>query len=264
MRAIVLGHRGFVGSAISAHLRAGGVDVLGIDRDNYEARRGAEAEFFINAAGSSDKRLAERDPTASLRANVRTAMDSLSDFRYGYYLLISSVDVYDDFGDPERSREGTAIDAIKLSPYGLIKYATELAVRAVANKWLIFRLGPLVGPGLRKNPVFDLVSRRTLFLDPESRLSFIDTRDVARIIWDLRGEAGEIFNVSGAGTVRLRDIATSLGLDLAALGKSLPVHMYSVDVTKIGSRIDVPSSERTVYRFLDEWRKRVSTDVGGA
>lgn len=253
-RVILLGHRGFVGSALAAYLRAQGVEVLGIDRENYRSSRGAEADILINANGSSDKRLAELDPLASFRATVDTAMASLADFRYERYMLLSSVDVYNDLVDPANTEEGVPIDPLKLTPYGLFKYGAELAIRKFARSWVVLRLGPLVGPGLKKNPVHDLLSRHTLYISPESRLSFIDTRDVARIAWGLRTDAGAIFNVAGVGTVRLGDVALAAGVDVSRMPATLPVHTYSVSVAKLRARFEVRSSQDTVTAFLAERR----------
>lgn len=260
-RVILLGHRGFVGSALASNLRQQGADVLGVDRDNYRSSRGAEADLLINANGSSDKRLAERDPLASFRANVDTLVESLSDFRYERYVLMSSIDVYNDFGDPARNDEDVAIDPLRLSRYGLIKYMAELAVRSIARSWLILRLGPLVGPQLKKNPIHDLLSERTLYISPESRLSFIDTRDVAKTAWALRTEDG-VFNVAGFGTVRLADVATAAGVDVSGIVEALPVHTYSVNIDKLRARMRVRSSEDAVKTYLAE-RQGLSSDASG-
>ncbi len=250
-RVILLGHRGFVGSALESYFREQGADVLGVDRDSYRSSRGAEADLLINANGSSDKRLAERDPLASFRANVDAAMESLSDFRCERYMLMSSIDVYNDFGDPARNDEDVTIDPLTLSRYGLIKYVTELAVRSFTRSSLVLRLGPLVGPRLKKNPIHDLLSEGTLYISPESRLSFIDTRDVARIAWALRSEEG-VFNVAGIGTVRLADVALAAGIDAPRTVEALPVHTYSANVDKLRSRTDVRSSEDAVTAYIAE------------
>ncbi len=254
-RVILIGHRGFVGSTLGSYFREQGADVLGVDHDNYGSLRGAEADLLVNANGSSDKRLAERDPLASFRANVDSVMESLSDFRYRHYVFMSSIEVYDDFGDPTRNDEGVTIDPLRLSRYGLVKYVAELAVRNLAPSSLVLRLGHLVGPGLKKNPIYDLLWRRMLYISPESHLSFIDTRDVARITWALRNERG-IFNVAGVGTARLADMALAAGVDVSGSAEGLPVHTYSVNVGKLLARERVRTSEDTVRAYIAEQRGR--------
>ncbi len=70
MRVIVVGHRGLIGSAIAAHARALGAEVIGIDRDNYASRRGTHADILVNANGDPVKRRAETEPLESFRAQV--------------------------------------------------------------------------------------------------------------------------------------------------------------------------------------------------
>jgi nucleoside-diphosphate-sugar epimerase len=215
--------------------------------------RGARADLLINANGSSDKRLAAADPLNSYRLNVDAALASLHDFTFEGYLLVSSVDVYSDLGDVSRTEESTRIEPRSLTPYGLVKYMTELVVQRFAPRWTIFRLGPLVGPGLRKNPIFDLLERRTLFMHPSSCLSFIDTRTVADVVWRLRDRAGEVFNVAGEGAVRLSDVAERVSVTLPQR-EDLPRADYIVSVRKLGSIIPLPTSAQTIERFLGEQR----------
>ena len=50
---IVIGAHGFIGSAIVAEAQQRGYAVTAVDRDNYEAQRGASATLLINANGNS-------------------------------------------------------------------------------------------------------------------------------------------------------------------------------------------------------------------
>ncbi len=254
MRVVVLGHRGLLGSAFAAHLRSVGADVVGVDRASYASRRDP-ADVVINAAGSSDKRLAESDPLASFRANADTTLASILDFPTALYVLLSSISVYEDLSDPSRNSEDTEIDAQRLPPYGFFKLMAESVVRRHSRRWLILRVGNVVGPGLRKNAVYDLLERRTLFVNPRSTMAFIDTRDVARIAWDLRNVPNEVFNISGRGTVELSALAESLGVALDPALQSLPLEVQRLNIDKLTARLNVPDSAETVARFCSEWRR---------
>lgn len=254
---VLLGHRGFVGSAIATHLRALNVPFVGVDRSNREALRGTRAQFVINAAGSSERALAEQDPLASFRANVDATMASLVDFPAEQYIHLSTIAVYEHRTDPLRNAEDAPIEPTALAPYAFQKYLGELIIRRLAPRWVVLRLGPMVGPRLRKNSIYDLLARRTLFYHPDSELPYMDTRAVADFAWRLRGEGGEIFNVCGSGRVRLRDVARDLGVTLGAEADRLPLDSFDVNTAKLASRMTLPESSAVVAAFVRQWRESV-------
>lgn len=253
MRVVVLGHRGVVGSAVSRHLRTLGIDVVGVDTTNYASLRGP-ADMVINAAGSSEKRIASADPLASFRGNVDATLASVLDFPCGLYVYVSSITVYEDLRDPTRSSEATPIDPLRIDRYGFFKILGELVIRRHAQRWLVLRLGNIVGPGLRRNPIHDLLTGSKLFIHPMSTMAFLDTRAFARILWDLRTEAGEIVNVAGRGSVRLADVAARSGIPLDQEVDALPVETQRVNIDKLSARMTLPDSTETVMSFIDEWR----------
>ncbi len=246
----ILGAHGFVGSAFVDQCHQQGHEHVGISRDNYQAYVGSECQVFINANGNSRKYLAETDPLADFDMNVRATLRSLLDFKAGLYVYLSSSDVYNDVSDPARNGEDTTIDPSSLSRYGFGKYLGELAVRKYAPKWLIIRMGGLLGPGLKKNPVYDMLHGRPLRVHPESSYQYIDTRDLARIVLDLafRGVSKEVFNVAGAGVIRLSDILRMLGQ--VSQENSLERQHYEISTDKISVRCHVPETADTVRSFL--------------
>jgi dTDP-4-dehydrorhamnose reductase len=66
--------------------------------------------------------------------------------------------------------------------YGMIKYEMEQRIKHFFRSWLIFRLGGVVGPGLKKNVVFDLKNKKKVYLTKDSVLNFISTKKIAEII----------------------------------------------------------------------------------
>lgn len=251
---ILIGHRGYVGSAVAAHLQENGVPYLGVDRGNYDASLGQSARYLIDAGGNSDRRLSEADPVASLRAIVEHTLSVISQFPAERYVSLSTVAVYPDPTTQATTREDAPIDPARLSTHGLFKLMSEWLVRRYATNWVIVRLGPMVGPGLRKNSVFDLLERRTLYVSPDSSLPYVDTRDVARIVWLLRDHANEVFNLAGRGTVCLGDVARDVGVDLAPSLANLPRDSFDIDVSKVARVVEVPRTARTLERFVSEWR----------
>lgn len=250
---LVIGARGFVGSAISAYLSELGVEPHGVGRDSYATERGNHFDVVINAAGDSSRRLADANPAESFAKNVSDTMATLVDFSASTYIHISSTSVYESAVNPESTREDSAIEPLRLSNYGRFKYLAEVLVRAHAANWLVIRLGALVGPGLKKNALYDLLERRTLFVSPESSMPYVDTRFVAQAVWALRESHGNIFNVSGDGVIKLRDVANELRVDIGPELDALPQDNSNINIDKLRRQMSVPGSKETVAAFVREW-----------
>lgn len=248
---LVLGSAGFVGSAIVAEAKARGLSVLGIDRDNYQP--GHTVRWLINANGNSKKFLAREQPAQEFDLSVRSVMQSLHDFRFERYCFLSTIDVYDNVRDPAANAETTAIRRDRLSAYGLHKLIAEDLVRHYAPHWLVLRMGGFVGPGLRKNSIYDLLKGLPLRVHPDSRYQYQHTRALAATALDLlqAGSEKEIWNVAGDGLVSLRDIASLVP------GARLPEpqgepEFYEVSLAKLKGVRSVASSKDTVVKFVQD------------
>lgn len=256
----IIGGRGFVGSAFARVCAAEGREFLIINRQNYHEFVGKHCDILINADGNSKKFLAQQDPLQDFDASVRSVRASLIDLKNDYYVYLSSCDVYPDCSSPRTTSEAQELDASKQSPYGFHKYLAEQCVRHVAKKWLIVRFGGFVGPGLKKNPIFDILKGGPLWLDPESELQFMLTDRAAEIVLSLidRGISNEIFNVCGRGVVKLREV-------MKWAGKTVPVQpgsprvRYEVDISKISALVEIPDTRSTVSNFVNAELKARST-----
>jgi len=248
----LLGHNGFVGSAFARYFKKNRIKFAGIDRENYEDFRGKKCNVFINAGGSSKKRLAEHDPKKDFELNVLSTFNTLHDFHFNKYVLLSSVDVYNEASDPRKNTEDTAIDTSTLSNYGMSKFICEQLVRKYCSRWLIFRLGGMIGEGLKKNAIYDLINTGTLYVNPRSEYQYINTEEVASIVHRLSRKKKEIFNLCGDGTVRLEDVAKIIGTTLDRKLYRLKREKYNVNVSKIKKLVNVEKTEKTVLDFCRE------------
>ncbi len=246
----LFGHKGFVGTGIGLRLQDHGIEYIGIDRENYDLYKGSRCDLFINAAGNSKKFLAAQDPQLDFQMNVADVMRSLSDFQYGTYIYLSTIDVYDDHEHPENNAEDTTIDPVHLSNYGFHKRLAELLVMRHAQHWLILRLGGMVGPGLKKNAIYDLQHGGKLYINPKSAYQYISTLDVGEAILRLKDSDKEMFNVCGDGTITPEQIADWLGKELPADSSTLPRETYLVNIGKLKEAMRVKTSEETVRAFL--------------
>lgn len=249
----ILGGNGFIGSAISRYCIATNIDYQVITRDNYESLKGQKCNVLINANGNSKKFLAKEQPLVEFDASVRSVRASLIDFKFDFYVHLSSCDVYPDCSSPESTREDGQIDAEKQSPYGFHKYLSELCVRNIANKWLVIRMGGFVGPNLVKNPIFDILQGGPLWLDPASELQFMHTDAFAQILFVLIEQkiTNKVINVCGVGTVTLKDLISHVGHDVTVVEGSTKVR-YEISTDLIQSMIQVPLTKTTVFDYLSQ------------
>jgi len=249
---IVLGARGFIGSAIVRVAGQQGFTVIPVEYDSYEGCIGASADILINANGNSKKYLATQEPETDFDLSVRSVSRSLTDFSFGVYVHLSSMEVYADRGDSARNTETTPIDPTRLTPYGLHKYMAELLVQQRAPQSLVIRMGGFVGRGLRKNSIYDLLTGGNLFVHPDSSYQYIETDDLADIVFRLLADGHRgTFNLTGDGNESLRDVAKqipSCNLDSVNTHKQ-PEHCC-LNIDKIKGLYDIPATGDTVERFI--------------
>jgi nucleoside-diphosphate-sugar epimerase len=229
---------------------------LALSRENYRDFVGRRCEFLVNANGNSKKFRAQERPLEEFDESVRSVRASLVDFHADCYVYLSSCDVYADCSSPQTTAEEGRVDVVAQSPYGFHKYLAEQCVRHAGERWLILRLGGLVGPGMRKNAIFDILQGGPLRLDPASELQYLSTDDAARLAFELfdRGLHGQIFNVCGNGLISLKDVIDAVGHRVDVLPGS-PCVRYCVAVDKLARIVPIPQTRRTVSEFLQAWLK---------
>jgi nucleoside-diphosphate-sugar epimerase len=204
----IIGGNGYVGSAYPRLFESLGLEHQVVTRDNYESLAGQRCDVLINANGNSKKFMADRDPKWEFDASVRTVLHSLEDFPSECYIHLSTGDVYPETHAPEVSREDAEIDPKRQSRYGLHKHVAEHLVRALHPRSIVMRMGGFVGPGMKKNAIFDMLNGQPVWLTPDSELQFISTDGAARLVWRLyeRGVANEVVNLGAEGVVRIGDV----------------------------------------------------------
>ncbi len=252
----IVGGEGFIGSAFVRALEKQGLkrdqDFAIITHAHYREAAAREYDILIDANGNSSKVLAERDPSEDHRRSVASVEERLRLFRFRKYIYLSSCDVYSDCSSPTTTREDSPEKLTRgANRYGAHKRQAELAIERSATDWLIFRVGGVVGPGLKKNPIFDLQQGHPLFLSLESRLQYLTTDDVARIVLELTHRSREHINLCGRGTVRLKDIHELTGRR-SPVALDLPTVTYDINIDRLSNLTRVPSSEDAVKRHLTQ------------
>ncbi len=255
---LVIGAKGFIGSAVSAEAMARGYAVSPVDLDNYKAAKGMKADLLINAAGNSRKFVDDQYPMKGYELSATSVMQTLHDFHYAFYIQLSSGAIYPREDDPHQNSEMTPLSPATMSRYGFHKWLAEQLVQHYAPRHLIVRLGGFVGPGLKKNAVYDLLSGNPLFVHPNSEFQYMDTRDLGKAIFELyegTADSAMLLNLSAKGTVSIRQIAGWAGIKLPKEAFDCPIVRAELNVNKAAQILTLPETRETVCQFIEQIQK---------
>lgn len=143
----LIGFTGFVGSTL---LRQKAFQAL-FRSTNIADICGQSFDTVVCAGAPGQKWLANKQPEND-RACIDSLIEKIKTVSCKQFILISTVDV---FNNPQNIDEQSPVDEAQLQPYGLHRRELEKFVEAHFPQSLIVRLPGLVGPGLRKNIIFD-------------------------------------------------------------------------------------------------------------
>lgn len=162
MNNALIGFSGYVGSTL---LKQAPFNSL-YRSTNIGKIQGKTFDTVICAGAPAQKWIANREPEAD-REKIEGLIAHLKSMTCKTFVLISTVDV---FKNPQGVDEDTPIEEVGLHAYGLNRRLLEKFVESHFPNYLIVRLPGLVGPGLRKNVIFDFLNH--------NNLSSIDSRGV--------------------------------------------------------------------------------------
>lgn len=250
----LIGGNGFVGSGWARLFERLGLEFRVLTRENFDTFRGTSCDILVNANGNSKKFLSDREPMTDFDQSVRSVADSLHGIRARRYVFLSSGDVYPRQDSPSVTGEDQEIDLAASSRYGRHKRLAEMLVQAEHPDWVIFRMGGFVGPGLRKNAIFDMLTGAPVWLHPDSELQFIGTDTAAEIGWSIvqSGISREVINMGASGTVRLGDVHAMIGSSSTWREGGSKVR-FELSLSKLAnlSQIKVPGTEVEIRAFLE-------------
>jgi len=237
MRVIVVGYTGFVGRAVYQYLKEVGYDVEGFN--SHSPYIDAVCDVVVNCAGNSRKFTSENNNefTQSIEDGVLERLKQIESKRI---IHISTVDVHNS----------------ESSMYGQQKIFVESRIRRMYPSFSILRLSALVGEGLKKNVVFDIVNEKPLFVTRTSTYCFISTKVIAELIVALlRQDFGSlVLDVGGEGLVAVEQIAQILGKEVISFG-NCDEHYPAIDITTLKRFIPVKKSYEYIEEFNDTRRR---------
>lgn len=251
---IILGGGGLIGSAISSYLEREGESVISVNSKNYHECVGAKADVLINCNGNTFRYRANQNPRWDFESSVITVERSLFDFDVKLYVYISTVDVYNILHDPTRNKEVSSIQPEQLDNYGFHKWLAERLVEKYAMRSVILRVGTVLGDGMKKGPIYDLLNGKALHMSLDSELTFIDTHTVAKSVKAIieTNPKREIYNLTGTDFVRLRDIQAKIPFPIRlSPGAEGVIYNYNINNDKINTIIKIPSTIDIVENFIE-------------
>jgi dTDP-4-dehydrorhamnose reductase len=150
----LIGYSGFVGSTL---LKQATFESL-YRSINIASIEGQQFDMIVCAGAPAQKWIANQEPEED-RKKIEGLIAQLKTVQCKTFILISTVDVFSNsMGVDEESR----VDESGLNAYGLHRRMLEKFVGSHFPNHLIVRLPGLIGPGLRKNIIFDLLNNNNL------------------------------------------------------------------------------------------------------
>jgi len=153
---VLLGYTGLVGSNLDHEY----FDIL-LNRSNIDAfiQRDLEVQELWIAAGDARKWFALKEPTIFKKDSV-SLTKKIIQLNPKKAILFSTIDVYDG----EHSVNENNLPR-PIHPYGKIQLEREIVLKNQLEELSIVRLPGLFGSNLRKNFIFDLLNRRTDYIE---------------------------------------------------------------------------------------------------
>lgn len=154
MKKALIGFSGFVGTTLLKQVH---FDAL-YRSSNIQEICGNEFDVVVCAGVPAQKWIANKNPKEDLE-NISKLISHLEKIKCNTFILISTVDV---FKSPVDVDESTPVDEDNLHAYGLHRRILEKFVEQRFSRHLVVRLPGLVGPGLRKNVIYDFAHHNNI------------------------------------------------------------------------------------------------------
>jgi hypothetical protein len=176
MNDLLLGHRGFVGGNLARHYP----DCIGAGRNEIRELHGQSFRHVYCAAPQAKKWWANQHPEQD-KAEVAQLIESCRQLHVaGIFYLFGTVDVY----DPPLSVDERDSPSLSAHPYGANRTWMEHELRDCFGAQLrILRLPALVGRGLKKNIIYDLINDNNIDkINPNSYFQWFNLSRLPEVI----------------------------------------------------------------------------------
>lgn len=216
----ILGKNGFVGQTVFNTLTS-----------KFTITEDDKCDILINCAGFSRMYVANKQPEEMHKVE-NSVIEKINNTKFERLIHVSTI----------------SAEVHHQSNYGKIKKQIEDYLMSKYDT-LVLRLGGLVGPGLKKNVVFDILNDRPLFVTEDSFYNYITTNEVANIIdYMIKIQIKDIINVGAINSIRVQGIAN--------IFNKYPVYgteeeIIMIDISKLRTMYDLKTSSE----YLTDYRE---------
>lgn len=216
-----------------------------VTRDNFVPNVSHEFDMIIHCAADPRHTFPTKQLEAYWYSNFGLLVD-LMQLRSKYFVFISSADV-----TPYAEKIGADI-----APYAFMKLVQETTVRSMRHfqPSLILRPTALVGPTMRANTTYDIVTgkARAFSLARSSRMNYVHYADLLALILECeRLSVNDTLNVASTESVRLERLARNYDYDFGS-------HLYVAPVMDCEKAYKlVPSLRKTSIEVIDQFRREL-------
>ena len=177
---------------------------------------GGEYDLMIMTFANANKGKAIADPHFDFTETLANTAEYIHGVQAKRVILVSTVDVYNKTDNFKDTSEETEINPAKLNPYGFHKYLMEQYVKRFSDKYLIVRLPGIVGPGLKKNAVYDHCNpEKKLFISGQSQMNYVHSDHVAAEVmrYSATADSCKTLNFVASDTLKISDLPTITGVE---------------------------------------------------
>jgi nucleoside-diphosphate-sugar epimerase len=257
MEIAVIGAGGFAGGHVAAGLAHRSHRVTPICRG--EALPEHRFDAIIDCNGDARRFWGNQNPLDGFRANVDSVVERLTRMRFGRYVYLSTIDVYGEGRSDRRLNDETRTIAFTgLEPYGFQKWTAERQVEFFAPDHLIIRAGTLIGPGLKKNPIYDALNGAPIRQTTDSTLSLLTVGVlVDSLALMLEQDRRGIYNLTGTPSVGLTRVLDLVTETRGRSDQGFRLHpeqirtRYDINVDKMHGLRPLPDSETMLRSYLE-------------
>ncbi len=251
----ILGGSGLVGSAFVRYCKKRKLKYVNLTRENKKKYHNKKCKIFIDCNGNGSKRLGINNPYLDFQASVSTVVENLFNYKFDKYIYISSSQVYKSTSLLKSNKEENSKLNLDLNSYGFNKLVSENYIIKHSKKYLIFRLPYVVGPGLKRNPVFDLSNFKKTYLSLDSVINCVHTDTIANIVFQIIKKKinNQVYNLGSSNNIKISQI-----LDLCKINKNELVSTKKTsdrmffNCNKINKIISLPTSKIEILKYLEQ------------
>lgn len=187
---LIIGHRGFVGSNLSFQMP----NALGAGKAEMESMAGRSFNNIYCAAPQAQKWWANQNPSEDLD-QVNYLLEACLQLNCtDFFYLFGTVDVY----DPPINVTELDVPHEEAHAYGKHRYYLEQELLKIFGSRLqVLRLPALVGGGLKKNIIFDLMNDNNVnLINPNSSFQWFNLAKLPEVIAKAREIDAQVLNVA--------------------------------------------------------------------